>query len=360
MPPRPFARGRFQKIRTVVFAVLSALAIFHSFSVQQAYGASINVSLTPEVTAKFPQLRKVLNQLLETLNTPGLWGSNLNLKVPDTGLFSFGKYTIREINSDFVKYLTDGKLRIDFKLDDSKKAAADTFCHTVFTANDITISLHSGAGSWRGKTAPYSDYDLAITIYHELLHVWQFHHEAMPSCYILTKEIPSYFLEKYLPKDLFDTRTCPDPLGSTPVFCRVPTGYPAQIDMVLHFPRDKIPTGDHQVVWAYIGQCTPDGDERTCSGSYSRYGYPYASYAGRLANGQSMLGNLQWRKVVDGKTRVGPGGSWFLDVMPTLPRSVGLSFGCSPDRNAFPNEIVSGNKVRGWCNFGDTTFDARW
>ncbi len=146
--------------------------------------------------------QKILTQLLETLNTPSLWGNNLKLKVPDTGLFSFGKYTIGEINSDFVKYLTDGKLRITFKLEpnDAKRAAADTFCYSTFTANDIAIALHQGAGSWRSKTAPYSDYDLAITIYHELLHVWQFHHEAMPSCYILTKEIPSYFLEKYLPK----------------------------------------------------------------------------------------------------------------------------------------------------------------
>jgi hypothetical protein len=222
MTCRTLALGHRRTACAAAVALWSTVVVSLSFcSIAPVYGASFNVALTPEVTAKFPHLRRVLKNLVETLNTPALWGDNLKLKVPDTGFFSFGKSTIGEINADFVKYLTDGKLRLTFRPDAGKKkgVAADTYCHTVLSTNDIAMALHPSAGSWRSQTAPYSDYDLAVTIYHELLHAWQFHHEVAPSCYILTKETPAYFLEAYLPKDLFDTKTCPDPGGSTPVFC---------------------------------------------------------------------------------------------------------------------------------------------
>jgi len=215
-------RARLHFTVLAMTAVLvSAVALFFICSISPVRAASINVRLAPDVVKKFPHLRKVLDRLLETLSTPAPWGTSWNQKLPYTGLFAVEKYTIGQINADFVRYLNDGKLRMDIKIDAGKnmRAAADTYCYSTFSASDVGIQLHQSAGSWRSQTAPYSDYDLAITIYHELLHVWQFHHEVAPSCYVFTKEKPAYFIEAYLPKRLFDVTTCPDPGGATPVAC---------------------------------------------------------------------------------------------------------------------------------------------
>lgn len=196
-------------VRTAIVAVIFA------FAVVQAQASTHNVKFTGGVEKKFTNLDKVLDKLLETMNTPSLWNQALwNGRVSGTGKTGLTNYKLKDIVADFKKYLTDGSLTLNFRLDTATnfRAAGST------TKN--RISLNRGAGSWQDGGKTYTDYQLARTIFHELMHDWQHYHWWSTGEYIpLTwdKETVAEKIETYLPSSLFDGTKHPDPGTDKPV-----------------------------------------------------------------------------------------------------------------------------------------------
>lgn len=190
------------KILSLIFLLLSLTATIAKPAKVQFQG---------DLERKFPNIQRVLNTLVETLERKDLWDQDVLLqRVPVTG--KFVNYRLVDIVGEFHGYLTDGKLTLIYKPNHPKsnvKAAAST-------ARPYRIALHNKAGSWDGKDSPYSDYLLARTIFHELVHIWQIRNGTAPTL-IGSKETSAYFIEPHLPKDLFDLTEYPDPGGTNPV-----------------------------------------------------------------------------------------------------------------------------------------------
>lgn len=179
---------------------------------------SVDVKFGGDVEKKFPCLKVVLNQLLETLGTGLLWDSKFWLSpIPTTGTVRHDKFF--QVAAEMRRYLTDGKLQIVFRPDPRPprlgRAGGDT-------PNRTTINLHIKSGSWGvPDQKTYCNYDLAVTIFHELMHVWQHDHwffsgniyPAIP----WDKEMAPTLIETQLPKDLFKMKRYQDPGGSDPV-----------------------------------------------------------------------------------------------------------------------------------------------
>ena len=171
-----------------------------------------NLRFSQCVRSQFPNLEKVLSQLLKTLMTPGVWGQNiLDKKVLVTRTFS--NVRLKNIHKEFIRYLTDGSLEIHLRPDPKGgrlRAAGNT-------PNKNKINLMLKAGSWKNRNAKYSDYQLAMTIYHELMHIWQHRNWWISGEYVpfvpWDKEAAPYFIENLLPKKHFDAHEYYRPFG---------------------------------------------------------------------------------------------------------------------------------------------------
>lgn len=172
-----------------------------------AWAKPAKVKFSGDVEKKFPNLQVVLDQLVTTLETIELWDKKvMNQRVVSTG--NVVNYRFIDIVKHFHGYLTDGNLEITYRPDHDAvwpRAAADT-------PTGYRINLHNKAGSWDGPSEPYTDYKLARTVFHELVHIWQNRTWMVGNPF--TQENSAYFIEKFLPSDLFDSTTYPDPADS--------------------------------------------------------------------------------------------------------------------------------------------------
>lgn len=195
------------------------LLVSLSVSIANSYGDDANlhkVKLTDGVQGKFKHVDLVLNQLIRTMEDPKVWGAAWNQKVPSTG--TLRNYTVGQLVEQYKNYLTNGSLTIGFRPDPK----ATNFAAAASTVrNKIALNMLAGNADRQG----YSDYKLAKTIFHELTHNWQYHNwkitgENQPFM-PWDKERPAYDIEKYLPRNFFDTTLYPDPKDMNPL---PPTG----------------------------------------------------------------------------------------------------------------------------------------
>jgi hypothetical protein len=203
------------RLKLPVLVILCAVL----FSLVQAAGTGpVSVTYTgednaPKTDEKFTNIDTVLKQLEETLTKPELWGDFWDEKVPMSGTFT--NYRFKEIAPDLAKYLTDGSLTIQFKenkIINIGKSKAQAAAQTV---NRNKIILFQVAGMVPGKKK-YSDFYLASTILHELMHVWQYDKwTAVGRTMNIHDSVNA--VEPKLPKDLFSTTEIDDPGGSLPV-----------------------------------------------------------------------------------------------------------------------------------------------
>ncbi|MFQ5729551.1 MAG: hypothetical protein ACE5GN_04240, partial [Waddliaceae bacterium] len=159
---------------------------------------------------KFRNLKKVLAKLEQTLRKPKLWGDHWNKKVYLSGRIT--DYKFKEIAPDLNRYLTDGSLKMSFRL--TKK----TFLGAPGgqTVNKNHIILFQIAGAVPNEKRLYSDYHLARTVFHELMHVWQYYYWTFVGRFMDVETFPTK-TEKWLPTARFSTKKFPDPRGTTPV-----------------------------------------------------------------------------------------------------------------------------------------------
>src|SRR5688500_3974741 len=151
----------------IAIGVSGAGAAFGSPCGKQGAQLIPRVKLEGGIEKRFPHLESVLTRMLVTLSTPELWDQGFwNGKVGLTGRFV--NWRGRELAAQMRRYLTDRKLTLRFAPDPNAKslrAAADTDSRN-------RINLHIRAGGW--SDGKYRDYELAVTIFHELNHVFQY------------------------------------------------------------------------------------------------------------------------------------------------------------------------------------------
>lgn len=173
------------------------------------------VNLSPATIKKYPRLRFVLDKMLESVNSPSAWnlsGCTFSEKVPSTGYFV--NMTVGDFLPIFRQYLTDGSLNIsfrpDFKTSGPRAAGQAVDGHTIY--------VYPLAGSYykAGEPQGYSDYKLAITLFHEMVHVWQYRTYALAD-WRPSKERPTSFLEQCIPSGFFNRAVVADPDGEAPV-----------------------------------------------------------------------------------------------------------------------------------------------
>lgn len=173
------------------------------------------VNLSPATIKKYPRLRFVLDKMLEVANTPSAWnlsGCAFSEKVPSTGYFI--NMTVGDFLPIFRQYLTDGSLNIsfrpDFKTSGPRAAGQAVDAHTIY--------VYPLAGSYykAGETQGYSDYKLAVTLFHEMVHVWQYRTYALAD-WRPSKERPTLFMEQCIPSGFFSRTGVSDPDGEAPV-----------------------------------------------------------------------------------------------------------------------------------------------
>ena len=198
--------------------ILIILCLILFFLIQAAGAEPVSVTYTgednaPKTDEKFTNVDNVLKQLEETLKKPELWGDFWNEKVPMSGTFT--NYQFKDIAPDLAKYLTDGSLTIQFKENKVINIGKSKAQAAAQTVNRNKIILFQVAGQVPGKKK-YSDFYLASTILHELMHVWQYDKwTAIGRSMNIHDSVNA--VEPKLPKDLFSTTEVDDPGGSLPV-----------------------------------------------------------------------------------------------------------------------------------------------
>lgn len=173
------------------------------------------VTLTPATVKKYPRLRFVLDKMLEATNTPSDWnlsGCSFNEKVPSTGYFV--NMTVGDFLPIFRQYLTDNSLSISFRPD--FKTSGPRAAGQAVDAHTILVFPLAGSYSKAGEGQGYSDYKLAVTLFHEMLHIWQHRTYAMAD-WRPSKERPTDYFEKCIPSGFFIRQTVADPGGEMPV-----------------------------------------------------------------------------------------------------------------------------------------------
>jgi hypothetical protein len=188
-----------------LFKTLGFLSVALFFSVAAANSQVV----TPTASAKFTNLDKVTQNLVKTLGDPKLWGAFWDQKISGTGKIGPTNYKFSQIAPELKKYLQNGEVEIGFKNDASEAVSAET-------PNKSHIYLHPKAGSMSGSASQYSDYALANTIFHELMHVWQYRHWTTVGRFMDYEGFPTV-VDKKLPRQLFDTTQTKDPGGEEPV-----------------------------------------------------------------------------------------------------------------------------------------------
>lgn len=202
-----------------ILSLLFLLAIM-AICVVPCYAVPAKVRLSGEVDKKFRNLRKVLDQLEQTLGDPILWGDFWNKKVPMTGKTGLTNYRFKDIALDLKKYLSDESLEIEFRLTKAVRFG-EPAAQTV-NKNKIILFQHAGRSP---KANIYSDYYLARTIFHELMHVWQYYHWTVIGRFMDYEGFPTE-TDKHLPKARFSLEEFPDPGATTPVPTVAQTGTP--------------------------------------------------------------------------------------------------------------------------------------
>ncbi len=169
---------------------------------------AVNVRLTGKVERKYPNIQKVLDQLILTFDDAAAWGTLWTEKIPLSGAVN---WTSQELAAELKKYLTNGTLEISFHPDDvgdSRLSAA--------TKSKSLIRLHSAAGNIINETSIYTDYRLARTIFHELMHVLQYTHWNVVGRFMDYEGFPTAH-EPKLPTKHFSQAQTFDPHGAGPV-----------------------------------------------------------------------------------------------------------------------------------------------
>jgi hypothetical protein len=197
----------------VCWAAAVAVLVFLTASAAASVQASPHVHLRPGVDARFVDVDQVLEQLLTTLDTPSLWGGFWDQRVPASGaiksLHPF-PYKFSDIAAALKRYLTDGKLNIAYRTALLKSGAALTVSRTE-------VILYEPAGrNENGGRYVYGDYNLARTIFHELMHVFQYDYWTVAGRSSDYEGFPTA-TEPKLPKAHFNTCEYLDTGGQAPM-----------------------------------------------------------------------------------------------------------------------------------------------
>jgi len=171
--------------------------------------SSPHVHLRPGVDARFVDVDDVLQQLLDTLETPKLWSSFWDERVPGSGSFGSAHpfpYKFSDIAAALARYLTDRKLNIGYRTAELKVGGGLTTSRTEMFLYEV-----AGRGENGGRYV-YSDYSLARTIFHELMHVFQYDYWTATGRSTDYEGFPTA-TEPKLPKTLFNTCEYIDPGG---------------------------------------------------------------------------------------------------------------------------------------------------
>lgn len=158
--------------------------------------SGVNVRLTGGITEELPNVMRVLDQLLETLESPDLW-PNSNDKIGMTERAA--NWRMSDLAGELRRYLTDGELELNFRM----TRAVGSALAAANTPSRNKMILFQEAGRAKDRKA-YSDYYLARTLFHELMQVFQYEHWTAAGRMMDYETFPTE-TEAYLPKDLFAT-----------------------------------------------------------------------------------------------------------------------------------------------------------
>jgi hypothetical protein len=164
-----------------------------------------DITIKKEAAERYPHLELVLRQLWRTLNAPALWGSLWNENISGSGCITTGgRFKFSEIAAHVRQYLTDGSVTIEYRVQKSKVAAAQT-------VNRKRTILFQSAGREAEHAARrvYSDYFLARTLFHEMLHIFQYDEWNALARLTDYEGFPTA-LDPKLPKKFFSTKEYPD------------------------------------------------------------------------------------------------------------------------------------------------------
>src|SRR5262249_32854875 len=114
-----------------------------------------------------------------------------------------GRYTFEQISEALQGYLTDGSLTLKYKTGVTSAAAETLNRHTMF------LFEHVGRDYDHGAKAIYEDYFVARTIFHELMHVFQYD-KWNPIARTTDYEGFPTALDPKLPKTYFSTQEYPE------------------------------------------------------------------------------------------------------------------------------------------------------
>ena len=198
---------------TLAFSVCLCLGAIERAQCQEngAGEESANVQFSGGLEDKFKNIDGVLQNLLQTLDTPEVWGPFWNERVRLTGKINLTDYPFHEIANELKTYLTDGSLEFEFRTTEAVGGAIVA----AHTPGPGKIVLYQYAG--RAPNANmYSDYYLARTIFHELMHIFQ-HRKMTALGREMAKEDFPTDTEKRLPTAFFSTEESKDPGDTTPL-----------------------------------------------------------------------------------------------------------------------------------------------
>jgi len=176
----------------------------HVASAGATLAGGIDVHIDPELAARYPHLEQILKQLLRTLRSPQLWGKFWDEKVPLSGcLTTGGRFTFQEISEALQGYLTDGSVTLKYVSGFTKAAALTN------SRKEIIIYERAGRDPDHAAKQIYEDYFLARTIFHELMHVFQYD-KWNPVARITDYEGFPTATDAKLPTNYFSTQQYPD------------------------------------------------------------------------------------------------------------------------------------------------------
>ncbi len=167
------------------------------------------IKIDPKLEEKFPRLQTILNQLEETLSQQHLWGDIWNKKIKKSGRIT--NYRFSEIAKSLREYLQDRSIRFSFRLSQATRLGVVA----AQTVDKKHIILFQNAGRSTNENK-YSEYYLARTIFHELMHIWQYRHWTALGRFMDYEGFPTE-MEESLPRVLFSTIEYPNPEGEKPV-----------------------------------------------------------------------------------------------------------------------------------------------
>lgn len=187
------------------------------------------VQLTPQVKDRYPNLQRVLNGILQTVEDPSLFPPDVwNQKIHFTGKVT--NVLFSDVMKEYRTYLTDGRLQIDLRPDPDARKLRARVAAQVVDEEHMLLFYMAGSRMKNGK-AYYSDYQLAQTIFHELMHVYQLRTGNVG----FDKEAPAYYMEGTLPIKHFDRTLYPDNLDeNSPVAGPTPTPLPVQVEAIVN------------------------------------------------------------------------------------------------------------------------------